>query len=58
MKTYLVNTGNSQSIKMVAVLAENKSDAFEKVKLAKGSAIKSVILVSSCHIDYVTCEKI
>ncbi len=58
MKTYLVNTGNAQNVKMVAVLASSKKDAYEKVKAVKGAAQKSSVLLSSCHLDYCSCEKI
>jgi hypothetical protein len=58
MTTYIVNSGNSKINNFVAVEAANKKEAYEKVKAVKGSAQKTSISISSCHIDYVTCEKI
>jgi hypothetical protein len=56
MKTYIVFTTKG----IVATIANSKKAAFEKVQssLKDAIALKSNITISSCHLDYCTCDKI
>lgn len=56
MKTYIVFTSKG----MVATIAENKGAAYNKVLGAfpERRVAKTSVTVSSCHLDYVSCEKL
>lgn len=55
MKTFIINTKTNG---LIATQANNKSEAFAKVKSSYPKAQKSSILISACHIDFVSCNKI
>ena len=56
MKTYIVFTTKGR----VATIAKNKKAAFKKVQssLTDAKALKQNITISSCHLDYCSCENI
>lgn len=57
MKTYIAFAKENGTLKMVAIEANNKMEAYTSLK-SKGFKVgKLSIRVSSCHIDYVSCEK-
>lgn len=58
MKTYIAFTKQNEGFKMVAIEANNMSEAYVALK-SKGYRLnKSGIQVSAVHIDFVSCEKV
>lgn len=58
MKTYIAFLKENNSLRMVAIEAKSINEAFILLKDKGFKLSKSSLRVSSCNIDYVSCEKV
>ena len=58
MKTYIAFTKQNNGFKMVAIEANNSTEAYNLLKSIGFKLNKSSIKISSVSIDYVSCEKV